>query len=238
MSYLKYDPEGTRTPPKTEAALFCSPSHFRKPPPSFRRVGLMSYMKYDPAGHKDPPQTGGVPIKLGYAALAFAGATGWGALSAAVIGLIAYVIFNLLKAESLLGDVYNGLFGAVAALPISKFFPKYFPTFFSDFFPEVQRDAKLGRFVTSYALAVAGLTFVANLLTSTDQFWNVWNVDALIFALFVLLPTGATAAVEAWQSAGEGPQVHEGFYELYDPTGDPGKMPKTTGKYPRVSLQF
>ncbi|GAQ81058.1 hypothetical protein KFL_000690360 [Klebsormidium nitens] len=186
---------------------------------------------------KDSPPLGDALTylsKAGYGALAFVGATFLGGVSAGIIAGFFYIFAKLVESESLLGSLLNAAFGAVAALPISKFGPKLLPDLFQ-FWPELEKG-KVGGFVTSYAIAVGVLTAFLNLVNPGDQFWTV---DKLIFIIAVLLPTGATAAAEAWESAGDVPQVHEGFFELYDPTGDPNKAPKlpkakeTQGKFPR-----
>jgi hypothetical protein len=178
----------------------------------------MSYSKYDPEGHKAPPSVGSPPIKAMYAAAAFAGATLWGSLSAFTIAVMLYLVFKVFESDSLLGAIYTGAFAAVAALPVSKLL-------------KIEGD-QTSQFVITYAVVVAGLDTVVNLLTPASAFWLV---NSLIFLVGVIIPTGLTAAVEAWESADEGPQVHKGFYELYDPTADGNKMLPKSGKTPRVS---
>lgn len=178
----------------------------------------MSYSKYDPEGHGAPPSVGSPVVKALYAAAAFAGATLWGSLSAFTIAAVLYLVFKLFESDSLLGAIYTGAFAAVAALPVSKLLKK--------------EGGEMSQFVIGYALAVLGLDTVVNLLTPASAFWSV---NSFIFLVGVIIPTGVTAAVEAWESADEGPQVHEGFYELYDPTADGNKMLPKSGKSPRVS---
>eukprot|EP00243_Klebsormidium_subtile_P006352 TRINITY_DN268_c0_g2_i1.p1 TRINITY_DN268_c0_g2~~TRINITY_DN268_c0_g2_i1.p1 ORF type:complete len:702 (-),score=204.36 TRINITY_DN268_c0_g2_i1:575-2527(-) len=219
----------------------------------------VALMKYDPVNHKNPPETSEPKdpprtldllkflLKGGYAALAFVGAAGWGGLSAFTIALLLYLPFTLLESESFLGAAFTFAFSAATALPLYKFFiepeQKAHDIAASKkqdggktggaVKPEDDKKAQkitMGTFVLAYAGAVGVLTLLANLATSPDRFWSV---DSLIFALFVLLPTGLTAASEAWECAGEGPQVHEGFYELYDPTGDDMKPLPKSGKAPR-----
>jgi hypothetical protein len=229
-------------------------------PPNFRRLSLTSYARYDPTGHKDPPSKGHWLTKTGYAGLAFLGATFWGGLSAFVIAGFLDIFFKLAQSESLLGAAFTAAFAAAAAFPLFKFFLEKKEVQVGvkekekgkgggkekeegegggkekeegEGAGKEKKELTIGDFVKAYAAVAGVVTLLVNLVISPDQ---LWTVDSLIFALFVLLPTGITAAKEAWECAGEGPQVHEGFYELYDPTGDTSKPLPQSGKSPRVRL--
>lgn len=214
--------EGHKAPPKTEGP---------KDPP--RTEGHNGPPKTE--GQNGTPETDGQELspetvreKRKSALLAGFFSVVWGGVTAYGIAfLLDVIIFRPLESEGFLGVLYTAAFAAIAALPLSKVLPKFFPGAVSKVFAEIEKEGKVGEFAKFYALAVGGLTMLANLNTSPDLFRTV---DSLIFFVFVLLPTGVSAAREAWECAADGPQVHEGFYELYDPTGDANKMPTTDTK--------
>lgn len=80
-----------------------------------------------------------------------------------------------------------------------------------------------GNFAVVYAGIAGAASLLANYVTVTPERFpfslfegSYWGVNALLVGLFTMLPLGITAGIAAYAAAGEGPRVHEGFWNFYN----------------------